>query len=338
MSEKAKSIIDIMKEQISKNGKKKGGSFWVKKDGSTRVRFLSDLDAAICIKFHGQWKVINPHPCLEYYGKTCDHCNDDNIKTDDYYVLTVWNYETKKREPFIYKMNNCTPYPALVSFFSNYGTIIDRDYKIEKHGEGTETAYTVVPLDKKKFIGDEEPFSKKVIFKKVLEAFPYNNGKLEAAEEVDEDEEDDEEEVKPTKKSKKKSTADDDEDDDDDESPKHKKAVVKQKQKDEEDEDDDFEEPKKKPSKSKANKKLEYDIDDDDYDRPPEKISKKKKHVEEDEEDENDEMEDDSEDDEPDYKAMSGDELKKECKKIGFDYKGRSRKEVIQMLEDGVPF
>lgn len=224
MAEKAKSIVEIMKEKISESGKKKSDIFWVKKDGSTRIRFLSELTEALCVKFHEQWKVVNPHPCLEYYGKDCPNCENDDVKTNERYCLTVWNYETKRREPFVFKMNNCTPFPAIVSYYGEYDTITDRDYKIEKHGEGTEVTYAVIPLTPKKFIGDEEAFTKKQMFKKVLEAFPYTSSvdvaTMKVKQEVDDDDEDDDE--LPVKKSKTKPKAkakvvEDDDDYDDEE-------------------------------------------------------------------------------------------------------------------------
>lgn len=280
MSEKAKSIVDIMREKISESGKKKSDIFWVKKDGSIRVRFLSDLTEAICVKFHEQWKVVNPYPCLEYYGKECPGCADDNMKTTERYCLTIWNYETKRVEPFIYKMNNCTPFPAIVSYYGEYDTITDRDYKIEKHGEGTETTYTVIPLTPKKFIGEEVAFTKKQMFKKIFEMFPY---------------------TKPMDVKKEKEKYDMDEDEDERPVKKSKVAIT--------DDDDEEDMPKKKM------KKPAYDVDDEDED-----------DIDEDDEDA------------IDFESMSGAELKEECKKRQLGYKGLTRKQVIKMLEEDMPF
>lgn len=295
MSEKAKSLVEMMKERIAKTGKGQKNLFYVKKDGRVRVRFLNDLEEGVVVAFHSKWKSHN-HPCLKYYGKECPNCDNDESYTADNFVFTVWNYETKQKELFIYKANKCTPIPALVTMFETYDTICDRDYVISRQGEGTDTVYTVVPMDRKKFKGDEEPYTKKEVLKMLLKAFPPES----------EDEDDEDEDYVPKKNASKKSASkkydDYDEDDYDD---------------DEDEDEDDYEYKSKRKSK-KPNKdvvigssaKKNFDDDDDDFD----------------------------EDDEIDYNEMTNAELKAECKKRKFSTKGMNREQVIQMLEDNIPF
>ena len=80
--------------------------------------------------------------------------------------------ETKRKELFVFKANKCSPIPALVSMYETYGTICDRDFVIQRNGSGTETNYSVVPMDKKRFKLDENAYSKKKVLKMLLEAFP----------------------------------------------------------------------------------------------------------------------------------------------------------------------
>ena len=286
MGEKSKSLVESMKERISRSGSKKGNLFYLKKDGKCRVRFLQDMEDGIQVQYHDKFGEFS-HPCLSYYGKKCPSCKNPEAKHVDNYVWSIWNYETKRVELFMFKASKASPIQPLISMYENYGNITDRDYVIQRNGEGFETNYSVVPMDKKKFKGDEEPYSKKKVLKMLLEAAQLPDD--EDVDEDDEEEDDDEEEVTSKKKvnKKTKSKYDDDEDeeelDEDDEEeeeekPKKKsKKVEKKKKKVEEDEDEDEDEdeeeekPKKKSKKSDNKKKkvVEEDEDEDDDDLPP---------------------------------------------------------------------
>lgn len=299
MAEKAKSIVQMMKERISKSGKGAKDIFFVKKDGRVRVRFLTDLEESVVVPFHTKWKEFN-HPCLEMYGRSCPNCHNSDASTAENFVLTVWNYETKRRELFIYKATKCTPMPALVTMYETYGTICDRDYVIDRKGEATDTVYTVIPMEKKRFRGDEQPFSKKQVLKMILKAYPP---------ETDDDEEDEEEQDTRRKSAKKPATKTKYNDDDFDEEDDF----------DEDDEDDFDDEEEDEEDKKPAKKK-----------RRNENVigSSRKKSSEDDFDDE----------DEIDYSELSNAELKRECKKRGLDYTGMNREQVIDMLEDDLPF
>ena len=298
MGEKSKSLVESMKERISRSGSKKGNLFYLKKDGKCRVRFLQDMEDGIQVQYHDKFGEFS-HPCLSYYGKKCPSCKNPEAKHIDNYVWSIWNYETKRVELFMFKASKASPIQPLISMYENYGNITDRDYVIQRNGEGFETNYSVVPMDKKKFKGDEEPYSKKKVLKMLLEAAQLPDD--EDVDEDDEEEDDDEEEVTSKKKvnKKTKSKYDDDEDeeelDEDDEEeeeekPKKKsKKVEKKKVEEDEDEDEDEDEeeekPKKKSKKSDKKKKkaVEEDEDEDDDDLPP--------WEDEDDEDEDDEDE-----------------------------------------------
>lgn len=284
MGEKAKSLVESMKERISRSGSKKSQIFYLKKDGKCRVRFLQDMNDGVMVQFHDKFGEFN-HVCLKYFGEDCPNCKNKEARTTDQFVWSVWNYETKRVELFVFKANKASPIPALVSMFENYGTICDRDYVIQRNGSGFETNYSVIPMDKKKFKGEEEAYTKKKMLKILMDAFPVDDEDIETD---DEDDEDEDEAPKKTKKSKKVIDDDDDEDidedeDDEEEKPKKKskkadkkkakkKVVEDDEDEDDFDEDDDEDEELKKKSKKsdkkKSKKKIEDDDDDED-DVPP---------------------------------------------------------------------
>lgn len=305
--ERAKSLVETMKETISRSGSKKSESFYIKKDAKVRIRFLNDMEEGLKVQFHDKWGEFN-HPCLKYYGKECPNCHNKEARTADNFIWTVWNYETKRREIFMFKANRCSPIPALVSLFETYGTITDRDYVIQRTGDGTDTTYSVIPVDKKKFKGDEKPFTEKQILKKLLEMFPYDD--------EDTEDEDDEDEVEtPKNKNKKVNKKSKYEEEDDDEDF------------DEDDEDEDDEDEEEKP-KNKTKKKVVKDEDEEDDDEDYDEDDDEDKDEDEDEEEDEEEM---------DYDSMSEKELKKECKRRGYDkeeYEDLNKKKLIRFLKD----
>ena len=272
MAEKAKSLVEAMKNRIANAGSgSKGNIFYVKKDGKVRVRFLNDMEDGLAVTFHDKWQGYS-HPCMEYYGKPCPHHNDPEGRTQDLYAWTVWNYETKKREIFLYKANRCSPIPSLISMFETYGTLCDRDFVITRQGQGTDTTYSVIPMDKKRSKIDEEPFTKKEVLKMLLQAFPCEEDDDIDEDDYDEDEEDEEEEEVTSKKSKSKKSS----------KSKSKKRYEEEDEEDEdededfddddfdEDEDEEDEKPVKKSKSKKSKSKSRYDDDDDEDDEDEE--------------------------------------------------------------------
>lgn len=195
--EKARSLVDIMKERIAHTGNRKGDFFFLRKDNKIRVRFLQDMEEGTQVTFHDKWGEFN-HPCLSYFGKDCPNCDNREARTADNFVWSIWNYESKKVELFMFKANKASPIPALVSMYENYGTIVDRDFVIERKGDGTDTVYSVVPMDRSRFKGTAQPFAKKKLMGMILEAFPPPEG------DFDIDDEDDDEEVDVVSKRKSK--------------------------------------------------------------------------------------------------------------------------------------
>lgn len=257
--EKARSLVDIMKERIANTGNRKGDFFFLRKDNKVRVRFLQDMEDGTQVTFHDKWGEFN-HPCLSYFGKECPNCDNNEARTADNFVWSIWNYEAKKVELFMFKANKASPIPALVSMYENYGTIVDRDFVIERKGDGTDTVYSVVPMDRSRFKGNAAALSKKKVMAMILEAFPPPQGDLDFDDE--DDDEDDEVEVttkrkaKPVSKAKRKpAPVDEDEDDDEDDLPwdEDEEEDEDEEDYDEEDEDDEEEvvQRKRKPAARK---------------------------------------------------------------------------------------
>ena len=95
----------------------------------------------------------------------------------------------------MFPVNNCTPIPALIAMYENYGTITDRDFVISVSGKQQNKTFSVVPMDKVKFRNEKaKPYSDKAILKMLDKAFPCDDV---------EDDEDDEEEVAPKKRASK---------------------------------------------------------------------------------------------------------------------------------------
>ena len=111
----------------------------------------------------------------------------------------------------MFPVNNCSPIPALMAMYENYGTITDRDYVISVSGKQQNKTFSVVPMDKVKFRNAKaKPYSEKAILKMLDKAFPCD----------DEDDDDDDEETtskkrasKSTNKKNRKSEPEDDYDD-----------------------------------------------------------------------------------------------------------------------------
>lgn len=298
--EEKKSIVASIKDRMekAKKGANGGGKLFYLKDGQKRrVRFVNDMEDAVVVSFHSVWQSYN-HPCLKYYGKSCEHCADSDARHDDWYVWTVYDYESKKRGLFMYKANEKSPVPYMVEFYGSYGTIVDRDYTLSRTGTSFNTSYKLVPLDKTKFkVKDVKPFTKKEIFEILKEEFDLDE-MLDDSEDADEDEladgyyDDDEDEAPKKKKSKKsKKPVDDDEDEDEDDI-------------DDDDEDEEDEEPPKKKKKAASKKKKKVveeddedeDEEDDDDDEDELHVKKKKKKYDDDDLDDDDDEDEDDDD------------------------------------------
>lgn len=192
-------LVDKIKADVKKSGQNKGKFIYFREGVKQRVRFLTDMDDGMEITFHDSFEKSINVPCQEHFGRSCPHCDDDSLRTRSQYVWSVYNYDTKEVQLFMFAVNNCSPIPALMAMYENYGTICDRDYVISSSGKQQNKTFSVVPMDKVKFRNDKaKPFSEKAILKMLDKAFPCDTD--------DDDEDDDEEEIKSSKKHAPKST------------------------------------------------------------------------------------------------------------------------------------
>lgn len=209
-------LVDKIKADVKKSGQNKGKFIYFREGQKQRVRFLTDMDDGMEVTFHDSFEQGVNVPCQELFGKDCPYCDDDSLRTRSQYIWSVYNYETKEVQLFMFPVNNCSPIPALMAMYENYGTICDRDYVISVSGKQQNKTFSVVPMDKVKFRNEKaKPLAEKAALRMIDKAWP--------CEEAKDDDLDDEDEA-PKKKAPKKSggkvktkrPVDDDEDEEDD--------------------------------------------------------------------------------------------------------------------------
>lgn len=207
-------LVDKIKADVKKSGSNKGKFIYFREGQKQRVRFLTDMDDGMEVTFHDSFEQGINVPCQEHFGRNCPYCDDDSLRTRSQYIWSVWNYETKEVQLFMFPVNNCSPIPALMAMYENYGTICDRDYVISVSGKQQNKTFSVVPMDKVKFRNEKaKAYSEKAILKMLDKAWPCDV--------TEDDEEEDEVPKKRSTKSsgkakpKAKPEPEDDEEDDD---------------------------------------------------------------------------------------------------------------------------
>ena len=206
----ANGLLSKIKNDVKRSGSNKRKLVYFRDGSKLRIRFLTDMDDGMEIKFHDNFEAGINVPCQKAFDRDCSFCEDeDNVRTRSQYIWSVWNYEAKEVQLFMFPVNNCSPIPALMAMYETYGTLCDRDYVITQVGKQQNKTFSVVPMDKNKFRNKKaKPFSEKGIFKILDKAFPFDD---------DDEMEDDDYEVedKKSKKAKTKSKKYEDYDEDD---------------------------------------------------------------------------------------------------------------------------
>lgn len=196
-------LVDSIKRDAKKSGQNKSKFMYFREGTKTRIRFLTDMDDGMEVIFHDSFEKGINVPCQEIFDRDCNYCEMEGLRTRSQYIWSVYDYEAKEVKLFMFAVNNCSPIPALMAMYENYGTLVDRDYIISVTGKAQNKAFTVIPMDKVKFRNEKaKPYSEKSILKMLDKAFP-----------ADDSEENEEEYEKPVKKSKKKYDTEDDYDD-----------------------------------------------------------------------------------------------------------------------------
>ena len=173
-------LVASIKNDVKKAGANKGKFIYFREGQKQRVRFLVDMDDGMEVKFHDSYEAGINVPCQEKFGRYCQYCEDDSLRTRSQYVWSVYNYETKEVQLFMFPVNNCSPIPALMAMYETYGTITDRDYVISVSGKQQNKTFSVVPMDKVKFRNEKvKAFSEQAILKMIDKAFPDENADAE---------------------------------------------------------------------------------------------------------------------------------------------------------------
>lgn len=176
--------LSKMKSEIKKSGANKGKIMFFKDGKKHRVRFLSDFEDGLEVKWHDSYALGVNVPCQEEFGRDCEYCEEEDLRTRNMYFWSVYDYEAEEVKLIMFAVNNCTPVGALASLYESYGTLLDRDYEITKRGSGQSTQYSVVPLKERKFRNTKvKALSDDAILKIVDKAYPSDN-----SEDVEEDE------------------------------------------------------------------------------------------------------------------------------------------------------
>lgn len=194
-------LIQMMKSQIAKSGSSKKEILYFAKDSVHRVRFLQELDHGYEFEFHNDWDTKIFELCKDPEDhENCKLCND-GIAIQQNFIWCVWDYDSHSVKLIQFKATGVSPIPALIEMYEEYGTIMDRDYKIKKVGQGQGSSFSVTPLDKERFSNSKAKPLNRMQVKEILEK-AWTSNKVDDVDEDDE-EEDEIEEVKPTKKKKK---------------------------------------------------------------------------------------------------------------------------------------
>lgn len=182
-------LLSSIKNDVKKSGQNKGKFIYFREGQKQRIRFLQDMDEGLEIVWHDSFEQGINIPCQEVFGRECEYCDDDSLRTRKQYCWSVWNYETKEVQLFMFAVNNCSPIPALVAMYENYGTLTDRDYVISVSGKQQNKTFSVVPMDKVKFRNEKaKPYAKKTVLKMLDKAWPDENADSSGDDYEDEDE------------------------------------------------------------------------------------------------------------------------------------------------------
>lgn len=169
------SLLEKIKSDVKKTGSNKGKFIYFKEGQKQRIRFLNDMEEGLEITFHDSFQEGINVPCQEHFGRSCPYCDSEELRTRTQYVWSVWNYDIKEVQLFMFPVNNCSPLPALVAMYENYGTLCDRDYVISTQGKQTNKTFSVVPMDKVKFRNSKaKPYSESKVLKMLDKAFPFD--------------------------------------------------------------------------------------------------------------------------------------------------------------------
>ena len=166
-------LLDKIKQDAKKSGQSKGSFIFFREGEKRRIRFLCDMEDGIEVTFHDNYKAGINVPCQEIFGRSCQYCDEEEMRTRSQYAWSVWDYDNSEVKIFMFPMNNCSPLGNIAAMYETYGTLLDRDYVISVQGKQKDKTYSVVPMDKNKFRNEKaKPFSKQAFLKLLDKAYP----------------------------------------------------------------------------------------------------------------------------------------------------------------------
>ena len=191
-------LIKEMKAKIAASGSSKKELLYFGKDSVKRVRFLQELDTGFTFQFHNDWNAGILELCKDPEDhENCKLC-EQGIKVYENFAWSVWDYDSNAVRILLFKASGISPIPAFIEMYEEFGTIMDRDYKIKKVGQGQGGSFVVTPLDKERFSNKKaKPYTESQVHDILEKAY--------AKSDVDTD--DDEEEDEAPKKASKKDDA-----------------------------------------------------------------------------------------------------------------------------------
>ena len=170
------SILDQLKADVKKAGSNKSKFIYFREGEKRRIRFLNDMEDAVVITMHNNFEEGINAPCRKHFGRDCPLCDREDMRTRDNYVWSVWDYDANEVKLFMFAVNRCSPIPALMAMYENFGTLCDRDYIINVQGRQLDKTYSVINMDKQKFRNTKaKPYTEKQILKMLDQAFPFND-------------------------------------------------------------------------------------------------------------------------------------------------------------------
>lgn len=192
-------LISKMKEQIAKSGASKKDILYFGKDAVKRIRFLQELDDGFMIWFHNDYGAKIMEPCHDQEDhENCKLCQE-GVALQQQFVWSVWDYDSNAVRLLMFKASGVSPIPSLIEMSVEFDTIMDRDYKIKKVGQGTGGSFVVTPLDKERFTNKKaKPYNNKQVLDIISKAYETDSDE-------DNGDENEEEESKKKSKDKKKS-------------------------------------------------------------------------------------------------------------------------------------
>ena len=170
------SLISRMKEESKKTGANKQKFLFLRDGSKARIRFLQELDDGMEVVFHDSFTDGVNVPCQEIFGRSCEYCDNEDLRTRSQFLWCVWDVDAKEVKLLMYPVNGNSPVNQLMSFYDTYGTMMDRDYVIKVTGKQTNKAFTVVPMDKAKFNNSKaKPLSENKVLAILDKAWPDEN-------------------------------------------------------------------------------------------------------------------------------------------------------------------